>query len=295
MMHPDEVATDVGVVRRLISDQFPQWANLPLSPVASAGTDNALYRLGHELVVRLPKIAWAVPELEIRAHWVPILAPRLSHPVAAPIAIGQPGHDFPWKWSVYPWFEGTNPVVGGLDQPEELAGDLVDFIRSLRSIDPTGGPPAGFSRGGALSERDEPTRKAIAALDGLIETESVSAAWEEALSVAQSSADEVWLHADLSPGNILLSDGRLSAVLDFTPGVGLPDCELIVAWNLLPSRGREVLRLGLDVDDDAWTRGGGWALTIALLQLDYYRTSNPPLAANAHHVIAEVLGTTSGG
>lgn len=288
-MHPDEVGTDADLVRRLIAEQFPQWAGRPVVPVASAGTDNALYRLGDDLVARLPKIAWAVPELERRSKWLPRLAPHLSHEVAVPLAIGEPADGYPWKWSVYPWLAGSNPVVGEVQQPDVLAADLARFILSLRALDPNGGPAAGFSRGGPLERRDETTRRAIDRLDGLIDSDAVTDAWEASLAVTSSADGEVWLHADLAPGNLLVVDDRLKAVIDFTPGVGLPDCELIIGWNLLPDEARAVLRSALDVDDDAWIRGRGWALTIALLQLDYYRDSNPPLVDNARHVIAEVI------
>lgn len=291
-MHPDEVQTDERLVARLIVDQFPDWASLPIRSLASSGTDNALYRLGTDLVVRLPKIAWAVPELDQRLRWLPQLAPQLSQPVAMPVAVGEPGYGYPWPWSIYVWLEGTNPVVGQVADPRSLAYDLAEFIRSLRSLDASEGPPVGFERGEHLSVRDEVTRAAIANLAGLIDTEAVTRAWDVSVELPASTAAAVWLHADLSPGNLLMQDGRLAAVLDFTPGVGLPDCELIVAWNLLPEAGREVLRNELGVEDDAWTRGRGWALSIALLQLDYYRTSNPPLADNARHVIAEVLDAT---
>ena len=288
-MHPDEVRTDAHLVRRLIEGQFPRWSGLPIEPIAPAGTDNALYRLGSDWVARLPKIAWAVPELELRAEWLPRLAPGLSHPVAMPFVIGEPAHGYPWRWSVYRWLDGRNPVAGDVDQPESLAADLAEFVLSLRSLDSTGGPRAGFCRDAPLRQRDEPTRAAIANLAAEIETDAVTAAWDASLAVPDSTSPEVWLHADLAPGNILTIEGRLSGVLDFTPGVGLPDCELIVAWNLLPPAGRAVLRSALDVDNEAWTRGRGWALTIALLQLDYYRDTNPSLAANARHVIGAVI------
>lgn len=289
-MHKDEVHTDSDLVAALLDSQFPQWAGLPIRRVSSAGTDNALYRVGVELLVRLPRIEWAVGELAIRERWLPRLAPSLSHPVAAPIASGEPEHGFPWRWSVYTWLSGRNPVVGAIARPDELAMDLARFISSLRSVEPTGGPSAGY-RGGHLFERDRATRAAIANLDGLIDTVAVTAAWQAALALPASEASDAWLHADLSPGNLLVVDERLSAVIDFTPGIGLPDCELIVAWNLLPVSGRRVLREALQADDEAWGRGRGWALSIALLQLDYYRLTNPLLAANARHVINEVLAS----
>jgi aminoglycoside phosphotransferase (APT) family kinase protein len=175
-----------------------------------------------------------------------------------------------------------------LSQPDLLATDLAGFVTALHAIDPTGGPEAG--RGVPLSERDAPTRQAIKALEGIIDATAVTAAWTAALQVPTWTGSPVWIHGDLAPGNVLVVDGRLSAVIDFgCLGVGEPACDLIVAWNLLPASARGVYRAALGVDDPTWFRGRGWALSIALIQLPYYRETNPELAASARHVIAEVL------
>jgi len=288
-MHPNEVHTDASLVERLVMSQFPQWSGLPVARVSSAGTDNALYRLGDDLVVRMPRIDWATAELPSRSEWLGVLAPHLPVTVPVPLAVGDPQFGYPWRWSIYPWLAGTNPEVGQLDNPEQLGADLASFIAALQAIDPSGGPAANY-RGGLLRDRDEPTRKALVELGERVDQSAVLGAWDEALALPGSQEEPVWLHGDLSPGNLLLVDGRLSAVIDFTPGVGLPDCELIVAWNLLPEAGRAVLRSELGIADDAWARGKGWALTIALLQLPYYWDTNPALADNARHVIDQVLG-----
>ena len=279
---------DTGLVAQLIGDQFPQWSDLPITMVASAGTDNALFRLGEAMVVRMPRIEWATGELPARSVWLPRLAPRLRFTVPVPLAVGAPDRGYPWSWSIYPWLAGSNPTVGRLDDPPGLARDLAAFITDLRSIDPTGGPSAGY-RGEQLRERDDVTRKALDELGDRVDARAVTAAWQEALALPDAEEERVWIHGDLSSGNLLLVNGRLEAVIDFTPGVGLPDCELIVAWNLLPPSAREVLRTTLGVSDEAWARGRGWALTIALLQLPYYWDTNPPLAQNARHVIEQVL------
>jgi aminoglycoside phosphotransferase (APT) family kinase protein len=104
------------------------------------------------------------------------------------------------------------------------------------------------------------------------------------------SGPPVWLHGDLLPGNLLVQDGRLSGVLDFSlVGVGDPACDLIAAWALLASDTREAFRVELTVDDDTWARGRGWALSIALVALPYYKDTNPGFAATARHLIEEVL------
>ncbi len=287
-MHAGEVATEVSLVRRLLAGQFPQWADRPIEPVPSAGTDNALYRRGDDMVVRLPRIHWAVKDVEKEHEWLPRLAPLLPVAIPVPLGRGEPAEGYPWFWSVYRWRDGENPAVDRIADHGFLATELAQFVAALHRIDPTGGPPAG--RGVPLREQDAPTRAAIGALHGMIDTAVVAAAWDAALQVPAWSRPPVWVHGDLSPGNLLIVDGRFSAVIDFgCLGVGDPACDLIVAWNLLPDDTRNVFRAALRVDDATWERGRGWALSIALIQLPYYHATNPVLAANARHVIHEVL------
>ena len=287
-MHDDEVETDVGLVARLLADQFPKWANLPIEPVRSAGTDNALYRLGPDMTVRMPRIDWAVNAVDREHRWLPRIAPLLPVAIPVPLGTGEPGQGYPYPWSIYPWLKGENPAVGQLADPDGLARDLAGFVAALHAIDPAGGPRGG--RGVPLEQRESPTRAAIKALQGTIDPAAVTTAWEAALQVPAWDGPPVWAHGDLSPGNLLIVEGRLSAVIDFgTLGIGDPAVDLIVAWNLLPVATRAVYREALRIDDHTWQRGRGWALSIALIQLPYYHRTNPILAENARYVIAEVL------
>ena len=103
-------------------------------------------------------------------------------------------------------------------------------------------------------------------------------------------APPVWIHGDLWPMNLLCREGRLRAVIDFgTMGIGDPACDLIPAWNLFPSHARRHFRNAVGVDDATWARGRGWALSIALIAIPYYHRTNPRLAANAHHVLDQLL------
>ena len=287
-MHADEVETDVSLVRRLLAEQFPHWANLPIAPVESAGTDNAIYRLGDDMAVRLPRIHWATGQVDKEQRWLPRLGPLLPVAIPIPLAKGEPAEGYPWSWSVYRWLDGENPAVDHISDPRLLATDLAEFIAALRRIDPADGPPAG--RGVPLARRDADTRTAIEALRGVVDTDAVTAVWEAALRTPEWTGTPVWLHSDLAPGNLLIVDGRLSAVIDFAGvGVGDPAGDLPVAWNLLPAEARNDFRAALQVDDATWARGRGWALSIALIQLPYYHRTNPVLAAGARHTIAEVL------
>lgn len=291
-MHPDEIEIDVPLVRRLVATQFPHWSGLPIRPVPSAGTDNALYRLGEDLVVRLPRIHWAVPHVDRELHWLPRLARHLPVAVPEPLGRGEPAEGYPWPWSVYRWLDGENPAVDHLDDAESLATELARFVSALHRTDTAGAPPA--ERGAPLAERDAATRSAIVALRGMVDIAAVTAAWEQDVRAPTWSGPPVWVHGDLSPGNLLLVDGRLRAVIDFGGlGVGDPACDLIVAWNLLPAESRDVFRTVLQVDEATWQRGRGWALSIALIQLPYYHRTNPALADSARHVIRVVLAAHS--
>ena len=287
-MHADEIDTSPELVRRLLAAQFPQWAALPIEPVESAGTDNAMYRLGDELAVRLPRIPRTVGYLQREQRWPSVLAPQLPFDVPVAVAIGQPGEDFPLPWTVVTWLAGDNPVVGGLVDPETLAQDLATFIQALRKIDPTDGPQQ--NRGVPLRDRDAATREAISQLHDDIDTDRALALWSHAITLPEHVCGPMWSHGDLSPGNVLVADGRLTAVIDFGgAGVGDPTVDLVVAWNLLPPDARSTFRAALDVDDDTWERGRAWAMSIALIQLPYYRDTNPVLSANSRHVLREVL------
>ncbi|OPF84769.1 phosphotransferase [Streptomyces antioxidans] len=290
-MHADERPIDAALVRRLLAAQFPRWAGLPIERFASSGTVNALFRLGDGLAVRLPRVAGGAEGVELEHHWLPRLAPALPVPIPAVLGKGAPGDGFPWPWTVHRWLDGENPTEGRVARPGALAADLAEFIVALRAIEPADGPPA--YRGGPLREVDEETRTAIGLLRGTpdtVDTDAATAAWEEALAAPGWDGPPVWVHSDLMPGNLLVADGRLSAVIDFgTAGVGDPSCDLIPAWNLLPASVRGDFRAALGVDDATWARGRGWALSMALIQLPYYRETNPAMAANARHVIHEVL------
>ena len=208
-----------------------------------------------------------------------------------PLGNGVAGEGYPFPWTVFTWIPGENPVAGRLGDPDRIAR-RAGRGRRRAAADRARRPARG--RDAPLADRDDDTRAAIDALRGTVDTVAVTAAWEAALRAPEPTGPPVWLHTDLSPGNVLLADGRLAAVIDWAgAGVGDPAVDLPVAWNLLPAAARPAFRDALGVDDATWARGRGWALSIALIQLPYYRETNPALAANARHVIAEVLAASS--
>jgi aminoglycoside phosphotransferase (APT) family kinase protein len=287
-MHADEIDIDVDLVRRLIATQFPHWADLPIEPFPSSGTVNALYRLGDDMLVRLPRRPGYAGGVEHEHKWLPRLAPLLPVAIPALLGKGAPAEGYPWPWSIFHWIEGENPTPERIAEPDLFAKDLAEFVAALRRVDPTGVPP-GF-RGGPLSTRDAELRGCLPALRGTVDTDAALHLWEAALREPEWKGPPVWGHSDLLAQNLLISRGRLSGVLDFAgSGVGDPACDLMVAWSLLPPKARDAFRAALDVDDATWARGRGWALSWALIALPYYRDTNPVMAANARHVIGEVL------
>jgi aminoglycoside phosphotransferase (APT) family kinase protein len=295
-MHVDEVYTDVSLVGKLLAAQFPQWADLPIAPVSSAGTDNAIYRLGADMAVRLPRIHWAIGQVDKEHQWVPRLAPLLPLSIPVLLAKGKPGEGYPWHWSIYRWLEGENMTIDNITDPHQSAIDLAQFITALQGIDPTGGPLAGEHnlRGVPLATRDTVTRDAIAALRGMIDADKATMVWEAALQNSEWERAPVWFHGDMLPGNVLFNRSRVSAIIDFGGlGVGDPSCDLMIAWSLFSGKSRDAFRVALAVDDATWARGRGHALSQALIFIPYYLDTNPAGVDRARRTIHEILAEFS--
>jgi len=283
---------DTLLVRRLIAGQFPQWAELPVRPVAVGGWDNRTFHLGEQMSVRLPSGPAYALQVEKEQRWLPQLAPLLPLPIPVPLAMGRPAEGYPWCWSVYGWLEGEIAAMDRIADPIRFAKQLADFLVALQRIDATGGPPPGrhnWFRGAPLSVYDGETRRAIAVLDGEIDTDLATAAWEAALA-STWQVDPVWVHGDVAAGNLLVTDGELSAVIDFgSSGAGDPACDLAIAWTLLEAKGREAFRAALPLDAGTWARGRGWTLWKGLIVLAEHLHTDPLKAAESRRVIEAVM------
>jgi aminoglycoside phosphotransferase (APT) family kinase protein len=283
---------DSALVKRLVATQFPQWADLPVTPVEIDGWDNRTFHLGNEMTVRLPSDIGYVLQVAKEHRWLPILAPQLPLPIPVPLANGRPALGYRYDWSVYRWIDGATARPGNIDDLARFATALGEFLTALQHVDPTDGPPPGphnFYRGGPLTTYDAETRTAIAALGDRIDGPAATAVWEGALA-ATWSGPPVWFHGDVAAGNLLVSDGRLAAVIDFgTSGVGDPACDLVIAWTLLSDASRDALRAALTADPGTWARGRGWALWKSLITLADQIDSDPEGAATNRRIIDEVV------
>ncbi|MBV1854784.1 aminoglycoside phosphotransferase family protein [Catellatospora tritici] len=260
---PQRIAVEAQLVRRLVADQFPQWADLPVRPVAAGGWDNLTFHLGSEMSVRLPSAAEYALAVDKEHRWLPEFASRLPLPIPVPLAKGEPGEGYPYPWSIHAWLDGEPASAARIADPVRFASDLAEFLSALRHVDPTDGPLPGthnWFRGGTLRTYDGLAQRALAKLDGHVDVDLAREIWENALNAPWDGV-RTWFHGDVAQGNLLLAGGKLAAVIDFgTCGVGDPACDLAIAWTLLTTEGRQVFRQRLSVDGPTWARGRGWAL-----------------------------------
>lgn len=283
---------NISLVSRLITTQFPQWGDLPIKPVEISGWDNRTFRLGEDMSVRLPSAEGYSPQVEKEHRWLPRLAPHLPLPIPAPLAKGLPAEGYPWPWSVYRWIEGESAALERIVDLPQFATALAQFLVVLQQIDTTGGLPPGphnFFRGGPLTVYDADTRNTLVILDGEIDTGAATEVWEAALEATRHGLP-VWIHGDITAGNLLVRDGSLAAVIDFgCSGVGDPACDLTIAWTLLSRESRTAFRTALPLDNSTWVRARGWALWKALLTLVEHIHTNTIEAEKAKGVVDEVL------
>ena len=282
-----------ALVSRLVATQFPQWADLPIRPVDTDGWDNATFRLGRHMSVRLPSSPAYAEQVDKEQHWLPILARQLPLPIPEPLAKGRPGCGFPHPWSVYRWIAGQTAEAGQIADLGEFAASLAGFLAALYQVDPSSGPLPGthnFFRGGSPAYYDAETRAALTTLRGHIDTGLATEVWEAALA-APWDGPPVWFHGDAQPGNLLLnSAGQLSAVIDFgTTGIGDPACDTTIAWTFLSGDSQRVFKERLPVDEATWTRGRGWAIWKAMIVLARALDTSPADADVTKHVINKIL------
>ncbi|HEX4981848.1 MAG TPA: aminoglycoside phosphotransferase family protein [Ilumatobacteraceae bacterium] len=253
---------------RLVAAQFPQWADLPVVPVANDGWDNTTFRLGEELSIRLPSADDYVAQIDKEHRWLPILASQVPVQIPEPVARGRPDERFPRPWSIYRWIEGQTATRDRIGDLTALAADLAGFLTVLEAIDASDGPPPGthsFFRGGSLAVYDAECRKSIEDAADVIDVAAARDAWQAALASTWERRP-VWVHGDVAPTNLLVNDGVLEAVIDFgCMASGDPACDLVMAWTFFDDQSRSVFRDTIDLDEATWSRARGWALWKALI------------------------------
>jgi aminoglycoside phosphotransferase (APT) family kinase protein len=288
-MHEDQIDVDVDVVRGLLAEQQPHLAGLAITPVVSTGTVNALFRIGDDLVARLPLQDHWAEGIEREWRWIPWLASRITCVrLPEPVFKGTPNDVYPLVWSVYRWIEGAPYDDELVDDQTAAARTLAQYVHELRALEVTPSAPQGGRD--PLAELDEDTRAAIENSGSLIDRAAAMTVWEEALRTPVWDGDPAWIHGDLLRPNVLVDRGYVVAVIDYGYiGVGDPATDLIAAWAVFGPTGRTAFKEALRPDNAAWARGRGIALHQAAMIIPYYRDTNPLFVELARRTIGQIL------
>ncbi len=288
--HPDyRFDVSVATVTQLIAQQFPQWAHLPITPVAVSGWDNKTFHLGDAMSVRLPSGQEYAAQVAKEQKWLPILAQHLSIKISQPIAMGKPSKLYPFHWSIYQWIDGQSANTLKADDLDLniIAVQLAEFLHELHKIDTTGGPVT--DRGGSPIVYDGQARSAIIQLRDLIDVATATSIWDAAIK-SEWNRQPMWAHGDLSAGNILIKDNKLCAVIDFgSITIGDSACDLVIAWTFLRGESRQIFKNCMNLDDDTWARARGWALWKAMITLAAMLDKTSSQACAQLQIINDIL------
>jgi aminoglycoside phosphotransferase (APT) family kinase protein len=288
-LNTNQLSASVATVRELLDQQFPHWADRPITKGPSAGAGNALFRLGDDLVVRLPLHPGSAAAVDVELTWLPWLAPQLPLAVPIPVAAGAPDEAFPRPWAVFRWLRGTSLDTCTNFDRVDVAVRLGEFVAALRSIEVAGAPAS--LRPHPLQGDDSEVHSDIRALsaEGVVDEALATAVWDSALAAPLYHLP-TFIHGDLFPMNLLADRGTLSAVIDFDlMGAGDSAVDMVPAWTLLTAETRPLFREASGVDDDTWIRGRGWALKAALGAVCRYGVGGHPQAVIGQHSLSQII------
>lgn len=282
------------LARKLIDSQFPEYAHLSIRSVEKQGHDNRTYRLGNDMLIRMPSADSYALKVPKEQDLLPKLAPYLTINIPVPLKIGNASADYPYPFSIYKWLEGVsiNLLVLDDDCLEKLAFDLAQFLKELQNINNVDGPKPGqhnWWRGDHVSVYDKGACAQIEQLSKVIDVNKAMQLWENACKTRWVKKP-VWIHGDFAIGNMLMKDGKLSAIIDFGGmSLGDPACDLVIAWTFLQGKARDIFINTIDLDDDTWLRAKAWALWKATFELCQIKSLNSPEVFVQKRIIEDVL------
>ncbi len=284
----------INHVKAAISSQFPTWSTLEIKEVEAQGNDNITFRLGDQMLIRIPSADRYAEKVFKEQEWLEKISLQLDVTIPVPIALGLPTEHIPFHWSIYRWIDGKS--LNLIDKKDLnldlLAAQVASFLLKLHKVDTTNAPLPGkhnFWRGWNLSVYDHEVKGALKSLSGLIEINSLQDVWQSALA-SSWQRDPVWVHGDLSVGNIILKDGQVEGVIDFGGmAVGDPACDLVLTWMLFEGASRTIFKEALNLDRQTWQRARGWALWKSLITLQAMQDRSSLAARFQIGVIQNVL------
>lgn len=297
MATPDQrFSVNKSLVHKLVVSQFPKWKHLLIRPVTASGWDNHTFHLGNQMLVRLPSAAQYAAQVEKEHKWLPKLASSLSLSIPTPIELGVPMHGYPWKWSIYNWLEGTSLADEKVENLSLVAKQLAKFLTSLEKVNTEGGPHPGlhnFYRGSSPAYYDSEVQLALKYLKGKINVQLAAEIWKKGIA-SYWKETAVWVHGDISAGNLLVYQGNLSAVIDFGQlSIGDPACDLAIAWTLFKGESRAIFKEALPYSEGTWSRARSWALWKSLIVAAGLTNPNNFESSRAWIIIEEILNKSS--
>ena len=293
-MQEGDAVVGTGLARALLARQMPDLADLSLRRLLGGGTDNVLYRLGRDHLLRFPRRAWAEAEIDRLQRWLPLLAPQL--PLAVPLVLrqGAPGQGYPFRWTLGPFLPGRDAFSAPPTDPLAAARDLAACLARLRALPaPPDAPPRGQAdRIDLILQGLEPW---IAAFGDEADPSLLRELVAQAQAAPAFAGPPAWVHGDLHPLNILTRRGRIAALIDWGGlRLGDPGMDLMPAWTLFDAPAREAFRATLDPDPGAWARGRALALAKAIMAIPHYRASNPMFCAVMRRTLDRVIADREG-
>ncbi len=277
-MHHDEIDVDESLVRRLLSSQFPQWSKLQIVRLHTTSTVNAIFRLGDDMSVRLPRTP-RYHDIDTEVCWLRALAGQLPLEIPEAFGVGEPDERYPWKWGVFRWIEGDRWRLDAISDRCAEAERLAEFLHALEAIDPTiiACPPS--MKAEPMRDRDAVMRTYAKLAHKYVDENAVLHAWDRAIDLPPWDPAPMLVHADVMAGNLLVRDGRLAAVIDWASvHAGDPAIDLQCAWRLFDGESRRVFKSAMGFDDETWARGRAWVLR-SVIGVVYYAETNPAFAA----------------
>lgn len=288
LLYLNEFQITIALVRKLLNEQFPQWTELSIHPIEPPGTDNVMFCLGDDKVIRFPRTIEKEAPLRLEMEWLPVLSNEMTMSIPNVIAVGQPTKEYPCHWWVGNLLPGAHVTLKNPLTQEGAAKDLARFIMEMRQLDTHQAPSC--YRGLPLETKHEETVSAIHQLKDRYDIALMESIWNESLAAKPWQEAPVWIHGDLHPGNILAKNGKITAIIDFgLAGIGDPACDLMVAWTLLDERSRLPFKELLQPDNETWLRARGWAFTFGAVAYPYYQDRLPSLAEIAKNTLDKVI------
>lgn len=292
-MHANQIRVTSSLVRELVDDQFPEWSSLPVVRGPRGGTVNAIFRIGPDLAARFPLLPGDVELTRLRlrseAEAARELGGHTRFAIPEPVAMGEPGAGYPLPWSVHTWLVGTPASIDDHSGSVAFARDLAQFIRDVRAIEVGDRVFTGNGRGGDLRTHDAWMDVCFERSAHLVDVLRLRQIWTHLRGLPRLSPDAM-THGDLIPGNVLVSDGRLTGVLD-VGGLGPADpaLDLVGAWHLLEADPRRELQRDLECGEVEWARGQAWALEQAMGAVWYYAETNPQMHRMGRRTLDRIL------